>query len=194
MDKVNLINQRKEFFNNILTTLNMLPSRMDELLGQDKFYLPYDEKDTFEQALTGDLVINIKGQFEGVPFHIAYTLWQYGKNLTLGLALYTESLEGALSSDENGEIYHLWGRQRDPISNRLYGNLYYNWEFEVPELYHDYQEQEYFIIGIRHMHFRVLRMIYDECVRQKRNREQDDEYYTSRNNSLDSIMNGNERD
>ena len=194
MDKSTLIKQRKEFFENILTMLRMSPGRMDELLGQDKYYLPFDEHSSFEQSLTGDLVINVKGKFADTPFQFAYTIWQYGKTLTLGLALYTENLEGAFSSDDNGEIYTLWGKHNDPHMSKLYGNLYYNWSFEVTDLYDNYQEQEFFIIGIRHMHFRVLRMIYEECIRQQQRQKQDDDYYKNRNQPLNDIMNGNERE
>jgi len=41
--------------------------------------------------------------------------------------------------------------------------MFYEWEFNVPNFYDSYLTQERYILGIRHMHFRVMRIVHDAC-------------------------------
>ena len=75
-----------------------------------------------------------------------------------------ESLQGVFLADTHNEVQSLWNRV-GPSIDVSHGCVFYDWEFEVPELYDNYKNQEKYILGVRHMHFRTMKVIHDECLR-----------------------------
>ncbi len=71
-------------------------------------------------------------------------------------------------ADKNDEISELWGEQNVPKIDISRGFIFYTWSFDSPDLYQNYLEREKFIFGIRHMHFRAMKIIHDECSRMKK--------------------------
>jgi hypothetical protein len=165
MDKATLIAKRTEFFKAILEQLRRTPARIDQILQQSGFYMPIDEDNTFFDADTGDFAICVKGDFHGKQFDVYYSLWQLGDMLRIGVAIYDEELQGAFASDTHNEVFYIWGMKNDPRVDVAHGCVFYDWEFEVKDLYDSYKNQERFILGARHMHFRVMRILNDECQR-----------------------------
>lgn len=165
MDKATLIAKRQEFFDEILRHLNIPPSKIDKLLNQDKYYIAPDKDNTYINSEYGDMAIHVNGQFYDKKFCISYLFWQLGNTLKIGINLRDDELQGAFASDAHNEIYYIWGIKHDPKIDVARGTVFYDWEFDVPELYDNYKNQERFILGAKHMHFRVMRIIHDECER-----------------------------
>lgn len=165
MDKATLIAKRQEFFEDILKHLNVPPSKIDKLLHQDKFYVQPDKENTYINSEYGDMAIHVKGQFYDKKFSVSYLFWQLGNTLKVGITLNDDELQGAFASDAHNEIYYIWGVKNEPRIDVARGCVFYDWEFDVPELYDNYRNQERFILGSKHMHFRVMRIIHDECER-----------------------------
>lgn len=165
MDKATLQAKRTEFFKEILDTMRRPPTKIDMILQQDKFYNPVDEENTFFDPEAGDLAISIKGKFHEKEFNVYYSFWQLGDMLRIGVAIYDDELQGAFASDAHNEVFYIWGMKNDPRVDVAHNCVFYDWEFEVKELYDSYRNQEKFILGARHMHFRVMRILHDECQR-----------------------------
>ena len=164
MDKSTVILKRTEFFNEMMYRLNEPPSSIDVVLQQDKYYIKPNKDETFINPEYGDIAIAIKGKFYEQKFKLYYTIWQFGEILKIGVAIYDEDLQGAFTSDNHNEVFYIWG-QDTPRIDVAHGCVFYDWEFQVPHLYESYRHQERFILGLRHMHFRVMRIIHDECQR-----------------------------
>jgi len=165
MDKQELAVKRKIFFDSIIGNIKRPPSEIDEVLQQDKYYIAPIENKTMSDPENGDLAIFINGKFHEKEFNIYYTVWQLGDILKVGVAIYDEDLHGAFASDHHNEVFYIWGNKNDPRIDVAHGCVFYDWEFAVKDLYDNYRNQERYILGVRHMHFRVMRIIHDECKR-----------------------------
>lgn len=165
MDKVEFFKKRADFFEEILRHVRRPPERIDSFLRQDGYYRPINEDESFYDEKTGDLAICVTGKFFEKDFKLYYSFWQIGDILRIGVTVYDEDLQMAFKSDAHNEIYDIWGLQNVPRVEASHEYLYYDWEFEVPNLYDNYVNQEKYVLGARHMHFRVLRIISDECYR-----------------------------
>lgn len=165
MDKITLLKKREEFFKSILDVLQLPIAKIDILLNQDKYYVPIEKKKTFYELELGDMAICIKGSFYNKKFEIYYSVWQLGDKLKIAIAIKDDSLQGAFASDAHNEVFYIWGDNHEPRVDLAHGCIFYDWEFTEPSLYDNYKNQEKYILGIRHMHFRVMRMICDECER-----------------------------
>lgn len=174
MDKATLKAHRMEFFKEILEAMRRNPNKIDMILQQDKFYKPVDETNTFFDAEAGDLAISIKGNFHEKEFNVYYSFWQLGDMLRIGVAIYDDELQGAFASDAHNEVFYIWGMKNDPRVDVAHNCVFYDWEFEVKDLYDSYKNQEKFILGARHMHFRVMRILHDECQRLYYNKNRDE--------------------
>ncbi len=182
MNKETLVKLRTEFFNNILSSIKLKPSKVDQLLKQDKFFiLPDTEKSVFSPE-TGDLALYFKGEFHDMKFEFFYSIWQIGNLLKVGIAIF-DNLESAFSDDTHNELYLIWGKKHQVNIDFARECSFYDWEFDATNIYKNYQEQERFIFGIRHMHFRVLRIIHDECKKIKTIKQAEE-----KNDSLDEIF------
>lgn len=177
MDKATLKAKRMEFFKEVLEAMRRPPTKIDMILQQDKFYNPVDEENTFFDPEAGDLAISIKGKFHEKEFNVYYSFWQLGDMLRIGVAIYDDELQGAFASDAHNEVFYIWGMKNDPRVDVAHNCVFYDWEFEVKDLYDSYRNQEKFILGARHMHFRVMRILHDECQRIY--------YAKNRDNNLD---------
>ena len=176
MDKLTLKTKRMEFFKEILEAMRRPPGKIDNILQQDKYYLPIDEDNTFFDEEAGDLAISIKGTFHEKLFNVYYSFWQLGDMLRIGIAIFDDELQGAFASDAHNEVFYIWGMKNDPRVDVAHNCVFYDWEFEVKDLYDSYRNQEKYILGARHMHFRVMRILHDECQRI---------YHTKNRDSLD---------
>ncbi len=166
MDKSSLIHSRNDFFNSILHAIMLKPSSVDKLLQQDKYFILPDKNLTVMSPETGDLAIYFKGSFYEKDFEMFYSIWQIGNILKVGIALF-DTVESAFSDDTHNELYQIWGKKHQVNVDSARGCNFYDWEFDASHLYENYQEQERYIFGIRHMHFRVMRIIHDECKKMK---------------------------
>jgi len=165
MDKPTLLAKRQDFFQQIINHLNTPPSKIDEVLNQAQYYVYPNMEKTFINSEYGDMVIQIDGEFYDKKFSIFYSLWQLGDTLKVGIALNDDELQGAFASDTHNEVHYIWGWNNEPKVDVARGCVFYDWEFDVPNLYDNYKNQEKFILGVKHMHFRAMRILHDECQR-----------------------------
>ncbi len=163
MEKLELFEKRRQFFEHVLENINRDPIEIDKVLSQDAFYVKPDKENTFYAVESGDLAICVKGNFFEKDFSVWYSAWQFGDYLKIGVAFYDNDLQGILITDDFNESHYLWGNDISPRVDVSHGCVLYEWEFDVPNLYDNYKNQERFILGMRHMHFRVMRIIHDEC-------------------------------
>ncbi len=167
MTKEELVAKRAKFFDAIMENMNRPPSRIDDILQQSQYYVKPNMEGSVTAPENGDVAISIKGKFFDKEFNLYYTLWQLGDTLRVGVAIYDDELHGAFASDHHNEVFYIWGSKNDPRVDVAHGCVFYDWEFDVPHLYESYKNQERFILGIKHMHFRVMRILHDECQRLK---------------------------
>lgn len=165
MDKKSLIEAREKFFQHILEEINDPPTKVDVTLGQDKYYVKPSEEDTFFDSNKGNFLIKAKGCFFEKNFEVDYSIWQYGHTLRIGIRT-SGNISGAFLRDKHDEIYSFWSKNEPPEVDIAHEGMFYDWEFSVNGLYDNYQNQEKYIQGFRHVYFRTLRAIYDDLERQ----------------------------
>lgn len=169
MNKNSLLSNRKKFFKEIIRVLSLEPNSTDDFLNQSNYYIKPQEKKTILNEEFGDLVVEINGCFHGKTFKVNYSLWQLSDNLKIGVAINDLDLQGAFATDQHNEINELWGDNLPDIDVSK-GSLFYTWNFSAPSLYDSYKEQEKFIFGVRHMHFRTMKVVHDECFKISQNK------------------------
>lgn len=162
MTKTELFNLRTNFFQDIIDNISRSPQKIDKILNQDTYYTNPINSDILNDPVNGDLAIPFKGIFHDKKFEIMYTFWQIGLKFRIGIALHDETLQDMFELDAHNEIEAIWDGNR-PTVEASHGYLFYDWVFDTPDLYDTYLQQERFIQGIRHMHFRVMKIIHDKC-------------------------------
>ncbi len=184
MEKSLILEKRKEFFEDIVKNLSRDLGPFDKFWGHDKYYKPIDPKGVVMDAVNGELICEVKGDFHGKKFEFLHSIWQVGTILKIGFLLKTADCVPAFNLDEKSEILYVWG-EKNAVKIKIVDSdyLFYDWEFDATNIYKNYQEQERFIFGIRHMHFRVLRIIHDECKKIKTIKQAEE-----KNDSLDEIF------
>jgi hypothetical protein len=155
------ISTREEFFNMILMSIIRPPGEIDYLMGQGEFFFPHAPEGLINDAEMGNLVFRVKPEFYGKTFDYAFSIYLTGEKLKIGLLL-SGGLDQAPLLDWNREISELWWGEPPEKLDRAEITLY-EWMFQVPDLYKSWALQEQFILGLRHVHFRVLRIIHDYC-------------------------------
>lgn len=150
---------RARFFNMILDSVSHPPRLIDDIMAQTAFFFPCSSEGMINDPEQGNLVFHIKPTFHENSYDYAYSIYQIGDLLKIGLLL-GNGLDQAPLLDWNREISDLWWGLQPEKLDRSDITLY-EWTFLVPELYNSWVLQERFILGIRHIHFRVLRIIHD---------------------------------
>ena len=166
MDKKELVEKRNVFFHKIVDMLKREPDEIDVLMKQDSYYVSPSK--TIINPEKGELIIMIPFQFQGKLFNVWYSLWQYAFELKIGIFVEDSKLETAFQTDTHREIKYLWGADTPPRFDNSRKTVMYEWEFRVPRLFDSYVYQEKYILGVRHMHFRLMRVLQDECLSLKK--------------------------
>lgn len=162
MDRNEIFNLREDFFNEIVANISRPPAKIDKILNQDRYYFAPISSETLIDAHNGDLALSFAGQFHQKKFSIMYTFWQIGQRFRIGIALGDEELQDMFELDAHNEIDSIWDDNRATVEVE-HGYVFYDWVFDTPDLYSCYLHQEKFVQGIRHMHFRVMKVIHDKC-------------------------------
>lgn len=162
MNKEQLFNARTLFFNDILDQITNVPNDMDVILNQAKYYVAPEVNKIIKNVETGDLAIPILGSFFDKKFKLYYTLWQTGSRLKIGVAIYDDEMQDVFEKDAHKEIDSIWPDSA-PLVDVAHGCVFYDWTFDATTLYDSYQTMEKYILGMRHMHFRIMRIVHDNC-------------------------------
>lgn len=161
MDRKELLENRKQFFNEIIISLSREIGELDKYFEQDKYYIKPQKDSLLIDVQNGELICEVKGHFFNLPFNYLISVWQVGTRLKIGLLLKTEFLYKAFGLDEHSGFLDSWGKENLPEVNIVHGGAFYDWQFNAEHLYSSYMNQENYIMGIRHMHLKALKIIYD---------------------------------
>lgn len=165
MTQHELVAQRKYFFEKIVAYLEKEPQEVDLRLRQSEFFRPIEREGMIFDPELGDLWIKVKPSFYGKTVSLAYSFWQYGNVLKAAVIAYDNDVEWAMQRDgSHGELAQLFGQNRYYSLHTQHNETYYEWQFDATNLYDSYQNMENYILAFRHMHFRVMRLIHDNCL------------------------------
>lgn len=160
MNKQKAIEVRTEFFQDVLDLVNMPPRAMDALLLQAQYHVGIDASNIICDADLGDLFIPINPSFRGVNWVMGYSLWQIGTVLKIAVMTQASSPEQCFLTHVNEqELQDFWPTAHEANLNRREQFYFYEWSFDVPDFLEKYPVRESFALGMRHMHFRVLRVL-----------------------------------
>jgi hypothetical protein len=161
MDRNKLLDNRKQFFTEIISNLSREVGKLDKYFEQDKYYVKPEKESLVMDVANGELVFEVKGEFFNTPFSYLISIWQIGTRLKIGILLKEESLFKAFGLDEQSGFLDCWGKDSRPEVNIIHGGAFYDWQFDAEQLYSSYMNQENYTMGIRHMHLKALKIIYD---------------------------------
>lgn len=154
-----VVAEREILFRRIEQCLYATPDPASVKFGQAALLKQSRIVECLSDAPSGTLYITIESTFEGITGHHSYSLYVTGDLFRIGLLLYG-GLESAPSLDVHNETEKLWPGIAPEHHDRRELSLY-EWTSLVPDLYDSYVTQERYILGMRHMHCRVLRIIHD---------------------------------
>lgn len=157
--KEQLRSLRDAFFSDIIEAVDLRPTDVDRLAGHDKYWAPSSATNLIKDPALGALNICVETVFHQKKVEYNYAINQVGTVLRIGLLLDGEAQIAPLV-EGTFEIHKLWPGT-EPLRLSREGQVLYEWTFEVPELYESWLMQERFILGMRHFHFRVLRILHD---------------------------------
>ena len=158
MTQDQLFKARKSFFQEILNSLSLYPTKIDEVMKQSQYFSPPKQSEIINAPDLGNLLIPFSIERNGNEYKYSWSIYQFGTMLKIGLVIHSWEISTAPESDKNREITSLW-RNVDPIVLKREDDLMYEWEFSVPNLYSSWMEQETYVYWLRHANFRVLRIL-----------------------------------
>lgn len=145
-----VVKRRKAFFAEIVNILNVPPGRIDDVFMQKNAFVPPSAVEVNDEVM-GNLLIAI--DFGDSRFH--YSVYQTGKLIRIGI-LMPGSLGDRINTAELEKIFHSKIRAEVRGSKMLF-----EWIFSEGALYSEWLAQEHYVLGIRHMHFRVMAMLHE---------------------------------
>lgn len=164
MNKEQVYLSRRAFYREILTAIHRPPSEVDMVMGQDGFYAPPSSRDgRVLDAEFGNLVIDVEIKDATGALHaFTYSIYQFGAVLKIGILFYG-SLLGVTASEASADNEfgkHFWQDVvRFTNAERRGESILVEWEFSEPHLYESWVHQEKYTLGMRHLHFRLLRAV-----------------------------------
>lgn len=161
MDRNTLLENRKQFFDEIISSLSRDVGKLDKHFAQDKYYIKPEQDSLVLDVPNGELVFEVKGEYFNSPFSYLISIWQIGNRLKIGILLKDESLFKAFGLDDQSGFLDCWGKEARPEVSIIHGGAFYDWQFNAENLYSSYMNQENYIMGIRHMHLKALKILYD---------------------------------
>lgn len=166
MTKEEIYIHRINFFNDIIHILKRDLGELDKIFKQEKYMVQLKDEDFFTDPVYGELMCKIKHQFFGENFELLYSIWQVGDILKIGFLVSDEKLYNAFASNQITNM-DIWNGEGNLTINERQG-IFYDWSFKTKDLYGSYLNQEKYIMGVRHMHISLLKIIYN-YLEQKHN-------------------------
>lgn len=164
--KRRMVALRRVFFDEIVASLNKAPMAIDKVFGQAVCYVPpLAESARILDADMGTLLLDFSVAGRETKYPFSYSLYQIGDTFKIGILW-----QGALRivpayakvHKEHGEVlsHDFWQDASRFIENEDRGPITLTeWGFKVPGLYDSWAMQETYILGLRHMHFRLLSLV-----------------------------------
>lgn len=139
-----VIKRRKMFFNEIIEKLSIPPGGIDDVMNQDQLYIKPSV--VINDSEMGNLLIDV----EFADMKMLYSIYQIGRSLRVGVLISDEVFQINLKYSFDS----IW-REGFAILTRG-SNTLMEWTFSEPDLLSSWITQEEYVLGIRHMHFRIL--------------------------------------
>ena len=182
MGQNKLIKQRENFFNCVLHYLTLEPTKIDFYLLQAYSFREIDKNTANINSEFGDFWLPINTRIQNYNLSFVYSMWQFGSILKVGLIGYENRncpIPKLWHSCQE-EISNIWHKPSNSenlgfeyISDSEIAKktkikpdfvvredmLFCEWTFNATDLYDNFQNQEYFILGFRHMHFRTISIL-----------------------------------
>lgn len=164
---------REQFFDELLEEWSRPPQAIDQLMGQEEFFLAPDfstsRKDDPTTVMVKDierglLAVSVTPKGSSYPdkgIRLVYSLMQAGDWLRYGFLVQGDPklvLQYQQHHDHLLSIERIWDRQCD-YQFRDSGGMLVEWRFKEPDFYDNYVTRERFKIITRHLHFRLGRSI-----------------------------------
>jgi hypothetical protein len=162
MNKEELLKKREIFFQDITEVMFREKSKINAIYDIEKYFVYPNKEDIFCDIKHGELIFITKSEYFGNPFEILLGVWQVGNKLKIGFHIKDkdQDLLTAIFQDEQSEFLYVFEDGKPNIKS-IYGGVYYDWYFNAKDLYESYQNQETFIMNMRHLYLRVLNTIYN---------------------------------
>lgn len=157
--RVRTFSKRREFFESILFVLKSKPDKASVLFGQDKLLASTKLNGECIDTDHGILIFTMECNYYGEQSSHSYSLYLTGDIFRIGLLL-SGGVENAPLIDWDNEMNDLWPGT-PPVQHNRSGVSLYEWTFAVPDIYDNYVTRERFILGMRHMQGRILRIVSD---------------------------------
>lgn len=191
LSREEVIQCRTHFFKEIIDVLNIKPSKMDEILNQKQYYIAPSMDNSFYTHNDCVIKIKGEFNNKEFELWYSLWQYSDILKIGISLSNPVIQGAFIQDNNTNEEIKTLWMSETvkekinlivdansleileqidivlnnkkyvEPRIDLNYDSILYEWEFVVPDLLESYVKQEKFIIGIRHMHFRVLKLIFD---------------------------------
>lgn len=150
---------RHRFFTDIVVAIDMAPTAADTVLGLAPFHVRPLAVGQINDPQQGTLLIPFRSDFHGREQQFMYLVRQIGHEVQVCLVLQEETqmaplLDGTLPIDM------LWPGTANR-ARTLGEATHYEWSFCEPDLLHEFQAQEKYVLGMRLFHFKVVLMIYN---------------------------------
>lgn len=148
---------RHHFFQQIALELCTPPRPIDHSFGHAKYY----HRPTMDPFRFGDssLVAHVNPTFHGRQVTLFYSIWVTGDFIRIGAIMDNQAALAPLVEGQQ-EINHIWP-DKIPETQDRDGLLMYQWSFEIRGLLDRWTARDALVDGIRHMHFRLLRILHD---------------------------------
>lgn len=155
-----IAHQREIFFDEILAAIRLPPGEVDRIMGQDMYYAPPQEDGIILDAGWGNLVFTIAVKDDLNEVHkFMYSIYQIGIVIKIGI-LWSGYLKDVPQSEEDEIHEGFWQNVVKFVrSSRRGESVLTEWEFSEPELYLSWSRQETYVLGMRHLHFKVLKIV-----------------------------------
>jgi len=164
---------REKFFKWIQEEWERAPERIDNIMGQQSYYIPPEEiietpsglgstagesiMDTRRGLLLRSFLAESRQMFNGKPkktMRFFYSIFQAGDWIRFGILIRGEHQYHERLFQEIKELEKVWDRPADVVRRGSDGMLI-EWRFIEPDFYENYAIQERFIHLARHLHFRL---------------------------------------
>lgn len=149
--------KRQHFFSVLLDELAKPPCAIDDKLGQNQHWVRPDIESASIAFST--LSLSVYPTFHGKNLHFWYSFWQVGQELRAGVILEGETQTAPMVEGKD-EISHLFPDVQTERHDRD-GRVMYQWTLKQPGFFDEWIHRENVIFNIRHLHFRMCRIIHD---------------------------------
>lgn len=157
LDQYCALRARYHFFRQLAANLSAPPRPIDDTFGNTQYYQPARVRPFALED--NSLLVDVNPVIHGKQCALFYSIWVAGDFIRIGAVMDNETALAPVLEGQQ-EINRIWPDKAPETQDRD-GSLMYQWAFEVPGLLDRWTARDVFVDGVRHMHFRLLRILND---------------------------------